>query len=138
MGRRSYTEEERAAVNARRELLAECARMVEEERPGDIDRAACILAGYSRRNIALILLQAEERGRSFPQAVAGFHQWRQAGRIVRKGAKGYAIWAPIVRKGDAPEDGPSGFTVRHVFDVIDTEPLAENSPVTLAELQQAS
>lgn len=135
MARRSYSEEERAAVNARRDLLAEAARMMEEGRPADIDRAASILAGYSRRNIALILVQAEERGRSFPQAVAGFHQWRDAGRIVRKGAKGYAIWAPIVRKGDAPEDGPSGFTVRHVFDVADTDAITAEAPATLRELR---
>ena len=77
MGKR-YTEEERQAVDAKRELLAEAARIMEEQRPADIDKAARILSAYSRRNIALILIQAEQRGQQFPQAVAGFHAWRAA------------------------------------------------------------
>lgn len=134
MGRRSYTPEEREAVNVARARLMEAARILEEEQPAEVDLAAAILAGYSRRNIALILLQCQERGQAFPQAVAGFHQWRQAGRIVRKGAKGYAIWAPVVRKGDDVDDGPSGFTVRYVFDVADTDAIAADSPDTLRAL----
>ena len=87
--------------------------------------------------MALILVQAEERGRDIPRAVAGFHEWRKAGRIVRKGSQGYFIYAPIVRKDDL-EDGasPRGFTVRHVFDVADTEPLTDNAPATLTEAMQ--
>lgn len=134
MARKTYTPEQREAVNAYRARLIEAARLMEEEQPAGIDLAAAVLAGYSRRNIALILVQCQERGASFPQAVAGFHQWRQAGRIVRKGAKGYAIWAPVIRKGDDVEDGPSGFTMRHVFDVADTDPIAADSPDTLRAL----
>jgi hypothetical protein len=142
MSRRQYTPDERAAVNATRALLAAAAKELEQARPADIERAATILGKYSRRNIALILVQAGERGRDIPAAVAGFHEWRAAGRIVRKGAKGYAIFAPIVRKAAADsvsdgDDGPRGFTVRYVFDVVDTDALADNAPATLRELETA-
>ena len=141
MSRRQYTADERAAVNAARALLADAAKALENDRPADIERAANILGKYSRRNVALILVQAGERGRDIPAAVAGFHEWRTAGRIVRKGSKGYAIFAPIVRKAadsvSGDDDGPRGFTVRYVFDVADTEQLGDNAPTTLRELETA-
>jgi hypothetical protein len=142
MSRRAYSADERAAVNAARALLAAAAKELEQARPADIERAAAILGKYSRRNIALILVQAGERGRDIPAAVAGFHEWRAAGRMVRKGAKGYAIFAPIVRKAAADvvsdgDDGPRGFTVRYVFDVADTDALTDSSPATLRELETA-
>jgi hypothetical protein len=135
--KKKYTPEERAAVNAARARLSEAAKELEANAPANIDRAVAILSQYSRRNVALILAQAAERGRDIPAAVAGFHEWRKAGRIVRKGSQGYFIYAPIVRKDDL-EDGasPSGFTVRHVFDVADTDALADDSPATLTEAMQ--
>lgn len=133
--KKKYTPEERAAVNAARARLAEAAKELEANAPANIDRAVAILSQYSRRNVALILAQAAERGRDIPAAVAGFHEWRKAGRIVRKGSQGYFIYAPIVRKDDTGEDesGPRGFTVRHVFDVADTDALSDDSPATLTE-----
>jgi hypothetical protein len=129
MARRAYTETERAAVREHRAALAAAAKAADESRPGDVSRAVEILGHYSRRNAALILVQAELMGRPLPQAVAGFHEWRKLGRTVRKGAKGYAIWAPIVgKKGQGGDDGatddgtPRGFTIRFVFDVADTDP----------------
>jgi hypothetical protein len=133
MGKR-YTEAEREQVNAKRELLAEAARIMEEERPADIDKAARILSTYSRRNIALILIQAEQRGQQFPQAVAGFHSWRAAGRIVRKGAAGYVIYAPVMKENEQGDQVRKGYTVKHVFDILDTDPIAADSPATLREL----
>lgn len=140
MSRRAYTPEQRAEVNAGRALLVAAAKALECDAPADIERAADILGKYSRRNIAMILVQAGERGRDIPGAVAGFHEWRSAGRIVRKGSKGYAIFAPIVRKGAADgvsgdDDGPRGFTVRYVFDVADTDALTDGAPATLRELE---
>lgn len=139
MARKTYTETERKAVQANRNRIAQVAKDLEENRTADLDQAIAILSGYSRRNVAMILVQAEERGRDIPRAVAGFHEWRKAGRIVRKGAKGYAILIPLMGK---KEEGGEGETVRgfgfgHVFDVLDTEPLAEDSPVTLRELALA-
>lgn len=92
----------------------------------DIDAALAILGKYSRRNAALILVQAEERGRDIPAAVAGFHEWRKLGRAVRKGSKGYLVWAPATGKKadtDTEDTGtPRGFVARFVFDVADTDP----------------
>ena len=129
-----YTTEEREQVNARRAKLIEAAKALEESGSIDITRAATILGNYSRLNIALILAQAAERGRDIPQAVAGFHEWRKAGRIVSKGATGYFIFAPIVRKDDTGEDKKTGYRAAHVFDIADTDPLTEDSPTTLREL----
>ena len=129
-----YTPAEREAINAKRELLAQAAQELEASRPADIDRAARILSTYSRRNIALILIQSEQRGQQFPQAVAGFHAWRDAGRMVRKGSQGYVIYAPVMGKDADGEDVRKGYTVRHVFDVVDTDPIAVDSPATLREL----
>ena len=129
-----YTPAERQAINAKRELLAQAAQELENDRPADIDRAARILSNYSRRNIALILIQCEQRGQQFPQAVAGFHSWRAAGRIVRKGAAGYVIYAPVIKEDAQGDPVRKGYTVKHVFDILDTDPIAVNSPATLREL----
>lgn len=136
MARKTYTETERKAVQANRRRLAQVALDLEQNRPGDVEQAVAILSGFSRRNVALILAQAEERGRDLPRAVAGFHEWRKAGRIVRKGAKGYGIMVPLTRKGDGESDTGDmlrGFGFAHVFDVVDTDPIAEDSPVTLRD-----
>jgi hypothetical protein len=129
-----YTPAEREAVNAKRELLAQAAQELENNRPADIDRAARILSTYSRRNIALILIQSEQRGQQFPQAVAGFHSWRAAGRIVRKGAAGYVIYAPVIKEDAQGDQVRKGYTVKHVFDILDTDPIAADSPATLRDL----
>lgn len=129
-----YTPAERQSINAKRELLAQAAQELETNRPADIDRAARILSTYSRRNIALILIQAEQRGQQFPQAVAGFHAWRAAGRIVRKGSQGYVIYAPVIKQDEQGDQVRKGYTVKHVFDILDTDPIAVDSPATLREL----
>ena len=129
-----YSDAERQAVDAKRELLAEAAQRVEEQRPADIDAAARILSTYSRRNVALILAQSEQRGQQFPQAVAGFHSWRAAGRVVRKGSAGYVIYAPVIKEDAQGDLVRKGYTVKHVFDVLDTDPITVDSPATLREL----
>ena len=80
---------------------------------------------YSFLNTLAILVQRPDATR-----VAGFHAWRQLGRHVRKGEKGIAILAPIVRRIRVQdEDGeehvlvgaPSAFRLVHVFDVAQTD-----------------
>lgn len=136
MARRQLTDSEREQRAERMAALSAAAQTIEEGRAVNIDQAiAGALAKYSRKNVALILAQCDERGRGVPQAVAGFHEWRKAGRIVRKGAKGLAIYAPVMRKGhDENDERRTGYTIRYVFDVIDTDPLAADSPATLREL----
>lgn len=135
MARRQLTDAERAARADRLALLAAAADRIGETDPERIDRAAVILSKYSRRNVSLILAQADERGNGVPAAVAGFHDWRKAGRTVRKGAKGYAVFAPVVRRDKATgEDVRTGYSVRYVFDVADTDPIQAGDPDTLREL----
>jgi antirestriction protein ArdC len=79
---------------------------------------------YSLHNVMLIALQ-------MPRAsyVAGFRTWKKLGRLVRKGEKGIAILAPLVRHKSrdnaslSPEESPEifGFRAAWVFDVSQTE-----------------
>ncbi|GAC1322504.1 MAG: hypothetical protein NVSMB13_01000 [Mycobacteriales bacterium] len=98
---------------------------------------------YSPQNVLLIAVQCPQAS-----AVAGFHTWRQLGRQVRKGERGIAILAPMLRRStpaqtqDRPGLGstaipvvspdqatPSeagarrlaGFRVVHVFDIAQTD-----------------
>ena len=86
---------------------------------------------YSWHNVFLIAAQRPDATR-----VAGFQTWRSLGRCVRRGEKGIAILAPIVkqrgvddasRDADAPNPGVVGFRAVHVFDIAQTdgEPLPE-------------
>ena len=61
---------------------------------------------------------------------AGFHAWRDAGRSVRKGAKGLAILIPL---GVGEDDKPR-FSWRYVFDIKDTQELTPDSPKLAREL----
>lgn len=80
---------------------------------------------YSFYNCMLIASQRPDATH-----VAGFHKWHEFGRFVKKGEKGIAILAPIVRKVDDEETGEKtrrvvGFRAVYVFDVkqTDGEPL---------------
>ena len=86
---------------------------------------------YSLGNIILISLQRNDASR-----VAGYQTWRKLGRQVKRGEKGIAIMAPIVRRrrkeeDEKEEDRVFAFKTAHVFDVSQTEgkPLAEPSRV---------
>jgi hypothetical protein len=87
---------------------------------------------YSLHNVCLIVAQRPTATR-----VAGFHTWRSVGRFVRKGEKGIAILAPIVRRRreETPEDESQvvvGFRTAYVFDVEQTDgaPLPQAAEVT--------
>lgn len=86
---------------------------------------------YSWHNVFLIAAQRPDATR-----VAGFQTWRSLGRCVRRGEKGIAILAPIVKRraveqaepdADAASSGVVGFRAVHVFDIAQTdgEPLAD-------------
>ena len=103
---------------------------------------------YSFGNVLLIASQRPDATQ-----VAGFHCWKSLGRSVRKGSRGIAILAPVVRRlavRDEESDdvsvvaaAPSAFRVVYVFDVADTEgrelpavpchPLRGDAPATLFE-----
>lgn len=91
---------------------------------------------YSFFNTSLILAQ-----KPCAQLVAGFKTWLNSGRQVRKGEKGIAILAPILRPdADDPERKLLvGFRTVYVFDVSQTDgesiPLPE-APRLLEDTQE--
>jgi hypothetical protein len=78
---------------------------------------------FSFRNVCLILAQ-----RGDAMECAGFNDWLKVGRKVKKGSKGIAILVPMTRKAKGEEeDDPIWFTWRYVFDISDTEAVAEEA-----------
>jgi len=80
---------------------------------------------YSFNNTLLIALQRPDATQ-----VAGFRKWLEMGRCVRKGEKGLAILAPIVKRTKVTDDDgeertiisdPNRFRVVHVFDIAQTD-----------------
>lgn len=101
------------------ESLKELAALLEQ---GRSERLVTLLTTmgrfhrYSLHNVCLIVPQRPTATR-----VAGFHTWRSVRRFVRKGEKGIAILAPIVRRRreETPEDESQvvvGFRTAYVFD----------------------
>ena len=90
---------------------------------------------YSWNNLFLIARQRPDARR-----VAGYQTWHKLGRYVRKGEKGIAIIAPVVRRKDDEtaeeshenERAIAGFRVAHIFSEEQTEgePLPEFATVT--------
>ena len=56
--------------------------------------------------------------------VGGFEQWRNAGRVVRKGSKALAIWVPIKGKETADGKEEPRFILGNVFDISQTNDAA--------------
>jgi hypothetical protein len=100
--------------------------------PAYIAATLALHDGYSPRNAMLIAMQK-------PTAtdVAGFGEWKDRGRHVRKGEHGIRIMAPAGKyavKGsdEAPADSPEGkdkefmrFRAVSVFDISQTDPSPE-------------
>ena len=59
---------------------------------------------------------------------AGFHDWKSAGRSVKKGSTGAAILVPIGKYMNEEGEEKLRFSWRYVFDISDTEELGENAP----------
>lgn len=68
--------------------------------------------------------------------VKGFKQWNQLGRYVRKGEKGIAIMAPLIKK-DKEKDETSiiGFKTTYVFDISQTEGEEVEIPVLVTGIK---
>lgn len=130
-----------AGRSTRDEVLArleeDIATLASSERWTEWLRAQARFHRYSFGNVLLIELQRPGCTR-----VAGYRTWQKLGRQVRRGERGLAILAPILRRarrGDAEEAGDATtdevspaarvatFTVAWVWDVEQTEgePLPE-------------
>lgn len=83
----------------------------------------------SHHNTLLVYLQSPG---TIPTVVAGFKQWKAAGRIVSKGQHGLMVWFPCGTKnqetGDVEE--PEYFNAGYVFDISQTEPIEKEEGVT--------
>ena len=108
--KRQPTEEQRAKSAERKERFkAICQRvsaMTEDQRAALAGQAGPRkLSGepFSVFNSCLLLAQ-----HSAPTICAGFHDWRRAGRAVRKGETGLIVWVPIGRRKENADGGGIG------------------------------
>src|SRR5689334_7793860 len=60
-------------------------------------RVSARFTRYSPNNVLLLWMQAEERGVSLSR-VAGYRAWQAMGRQVVKGARSFAVLAPVRRR----------------------------------------
>jgi len=119
------TESQKQAAKERREKLAAMAKQIAAMPPEDRAKLAAqgvaTIEGHalSLKNAMLLMMQ-----RAQVSVVGGFQQWRQAGRVVRKGEKALALWIPVSRK-ETDESGAEtvnpGFRIANVFDISQTE-----------------
>lgn len=125
--RRQPTDEQKAKAAERREQFKRIAKavsaMTDEQRRDLVDRCGAVVNCEARPlslyNTCLLLTQNPT-----VSMVGGFRQWQSAGRQVRKGEHGLAIWIPTGIKQE-PEDGDEEDGVRFimgtVFDVSQTD-----------------
>lgn len=142
--RKTQAEARRAAF---RELAEKVSAMTDEERSAIVDRCGAVVSierrALSINNTLLILTQLPTAS-----VVAGFRQWLDAGRCVKKGERGLSLWIPTGRgeateqpETDAPADGTepkkarARFVMGTVFDISQTCPLGE-APTTAEDAPQ--
>ena len=132
--RREFSSEDRAAYRetkreeARQAIEAACRELLTSDGWRRWAETRARLHRYSFANCALIAMQRPEATR-----VAGFRQWEQLGRHVRKGERAIRIMAPIAVKEREAETGEETgetlvfFRAVSVFDIgqTDGEPLPE-------------
>lgn len=79
------------------------------------------LGRYSIRNQILIGMQAPDAS-----DVAGYVEWQDRGRQVRRGETGIMVWAPVTRADPDSDEGARkmcGVKVAAVFDITQTDPI---------------
>ena len=123
--KRPPTEEQKAASAERRERFRALSKRIAEMPEADRAALAARISPVTVEGRGLSLHNTIMIGFQLPTAtvVGGFAQWRQAGRAVRKGEHGIAIWVPrFAGKSDADDAGsPEGFIIGYVFDVSQTD-----------------
>jgi len=116
-----------------RELSQRLAAMSEAERQAMAESAGAVQTIEGRplspHNTCMVVSQLG----GGVSVVGGFRQWRQAGRTVRQGEHGAAIWCRTGGAGEtegaeaAEAAAKPGFIMGTVFDIGQTEPLAAQS-----------
>lgn len=133
--RKQPTEAQKQAAQERRDQIKKIAKTVSAMTPAQreamANRFGGIVNNEGRRlsifNSCLLLQQRE--GVSM---VGGFQQWRTAGRMVRKGEKGLAIWIPTGKSEQPDDDEMSSsdrmrFMLATVFDISQTEEISNGN-----------
>ena len=131
--RRQPTEAQRQASAVRRARMRVLAKRVSampvEDRLALADRIGLrTIEGHelSPFNACMVYMQCPAAS-----IVGGFQQWRRAGRCVRKGEHGAAIWVPVgqPRAGEEGENLPDlddlHFVLGTVFDVCQTDAIPD-------------
>ena len=122
---KTLTAEQQSARDARRSefarLAGTIAKLSDAERATLASKCAIVtVEGHplSPFNTCLIAAQC-------PAAtiVGGFKQWLRAGRCVRKGEHGLAIWVPTVKKDADTDNAETRFVMGTVFDCSQTDAL---------------
>ena len=132
---KTATPEQKAAHTAKLESLKELTRkiaaMTEAEKIKWTQRAPVLKADgtpYSPTNQMLLMSQMEN-----VTICAGFAQWKQLGRSVKKGEHGLAMWTPGAKAKDphkkpgemSPSDLDVYFFMATVFDISQTEEIQQ-------------
>lgn len=126
-------EKTKAKRNAFRLVCQQVSAATEDQRAEYIritgDVVTC--AGHTVSTYNACLLRAQNPAVT---VVGGFHQWKEKGRVVRKGETGLSLWIPKSR-GETPSntvttapDGTpqrAGFVIGTVFDISQTAALGE-------------
>ena len=122
--KRTLTPEQQQRREARYQLARDIAAMTEEQRASLAARSSiATIEGrtLSPFNACMVASQC-------PNAtiVGGFRQWLAAGRCVRKGEHGFAIWCPTSKKTeDDSEETAVRFVLGTVFDVSQTDEITD-------------
>ena len=124
--------QKQAATEKRAKFRALCkqvAGMTDTERAALAERMPALVTceghALSAHNQILIAFQGGESC----TILGGFHQWRKAGRCVKKGEHGFMIWVPsgLPKSEEAGnvEGADLHFLTAHLFDISQTEEVAE-------------
>lgn len=135
--RRPLTPEQQIASDARRARFSDLAKQIAElSTDQQMEMAATMATTLTVEGRALSVHNACLLACQCPNAtmVGGFHQWRAAGRQVRKGEHGLMIWAPTRKKDDpnrqpgelSSADARRSFIMVTVFDVSQTDAVNGN------------
>ena len=125
---RKPTEAQRAIAKEKRERIRAMVQKISKLTPEE--RAQLTPYGLTANLTGHVLSNTNQCLLAFQgcqdNIVAGFQQWRKAGRIVKKGSTGFAIWVPIGapkqdNEGPDPRDGKDiYFTTGTVFGISQT------------------
>src|SRR5689334_391913 len=87
---------------AHEKLTASVAALTSSEAWGRMLTVAARFHRYSPNNVLLITVQRPDA-----TLVAGYRAWSQLGRHVRRGERGIAILAPVIRRPEPPAESES-------------------------------